>query len=196
MEERIVGYEQDVALFMREQALEKDNSDEARFTGMIIKDYSYSERAAAGAALLEACKGMASPEPQMMGSYLGFSLWLSFDSFMKEYEVTLRGALGHTITLGTDAGGNITRINNALSDLSGKLTHCRDQLGTLQQQMVTAKEQIDAPFKQEQELQTKSTRLAELNALLNMDKPENEAVDSVADDEPEMPERKSVYRER
>nr|WP_309248957.1 helicase-related protein [Paenibacillus sp. MZ04-78.2] len=195
-EERIAGYEQDVALFMRAQASEKASSDDSRFPGMTIKDYTYSERATAGAALLEACKGMTSPDPQEIGCYLGFSLWLSFDSFMKEYKVTLRGALGHTVTLGLDTGGNITRINNTLSDLSNKLAYYRDQLLTLMQQMVTAKEQIEAPFKQEQELQTKSARLAELNALLNMDKRENEAVDSASDEEPELPERKAVNRER
>ncbi len=195
-EERIVGYEQDVALFMRAQASEKDSSDDSRFPGMTIKDYTYSERATAGVALLEACKGMTSPDPQEAGSYMGFSLWLSFDSFAKEYKVTLRGALGHTITLGPDAGGNITRIINTLSDLPNKLAYCRDQLATLKQQMVTAKEQIEAPFKQEQELQTKSARLAELNVLLNMDKRENEAVDSVSDEEPEAPERRVADRER
>jgi len=195
-EERIAGYEQDVALFMRAQASEKESNDDSRFPGMTIKDYTFSERASAGAALLEACKGMTSPDSQETGSYMGFSLWLSFDSFMKEYKVTLRGALGHTVTLGTDPGGNISRINNVLSDLPGKQVHYREQLSTLKQQMVTAKEQIETPFKQEQELQTKSTRLAELNALLNMDKRENEAVDSMSDEEPEQPERKAVNRER
>jgi N12 class adenine-specific DNA methylase/adenine-specific DNA methylase len=195
-EERIAGYEQDVALFMRAQALEKDSNDDSRFPGMTIKDYTYSERATAGAALLEACKGMTSPDPQEGGSYMGFTLWLSFDSFMKEYKVTLRGALGHTVTLGADAGGNITRINNVLSDFPEKQLYYREQLSTLKQQMVTAKEQIETPFKQEQELQTKSERLAELNALLNMDKRENEAVDNMSDEEPEQPERKAVNRER
>jgi len=181
-------------LYTRSLASEADGAD--KFPGMTIKDYTYSERAAAGAALLDACKGMTSPDPQEFGSYRGFSLWLSFDSFHKEYKVTLRGALGHTVTLGADASGNISRINNALSDLPAKLEHAREQLATLRQQMETAKEQIAAPFEKEQELQTKAARLAELNALLNMDKRENEAVDSVPDDEPEAPERRVVGRER
>jgi len=108
----------------------------------------------------------------------------------------LRGALGHMVTLGADASGNISRINNALSDLPAKLAYCREQLVTLRQQMETAKEQIAAPFEKEQELQTKAARLAELNALLNMDKRENEAVDSVPDEEPEAPERRAMGRER
>ncbi|MGG3885107.1 hypothetical protein [Brevibacillus panacihumi] len=193
-EERIAGYEQDVALYTRSLASEADGADE--FPGMTVKDYTYSERAAAGAALLDACKGMTSPDPQEIGSYRGFSFWLSFDSFHKEYKVTLRGALAHTVTLGADTGGNISRINNALSDLPAKLEHAREQLATLRQQMETAKEQIAAPFEKEQELQTKAARLAELNALLNMDKRENEAVDSVPDEEIEAPERRVVGRER
>ncbi|WP_230633131.1 DEAD/DEAH box helicase family protein [Paenibacillus athensensis] len=195
-EERLAGYEQDVALFVRSQAAEMDGADDAKFSGMTLKEYTYTDRAAAGAALLDACNGMTSPEPQEIGSYRGFSLWLSFDSFGKEYKVTLRGALGHTVTLGVDAGGNISRINNVLSDLPTKLAICREQLATLRQQMETAKEQIAAPFEKEQELQTKAARLAELNALLNMDKRENEAVDSVPDEEPEASERRTVGRER
>lgn len=100
------------------------------------------------------------------------------------------------MTLGADASGNMSRINNALSDLPAKLEHAREQLATLRQQMETAKEQIAAPFEKEQELQTKAARLTELNALLNMDKRENEAVDSVPDEETEVPDRRAVGRER
>ncbi|WP_213594306.1 DEAD/DEAH box helicase family protein [Paenibacillus woosongensis] len=195
-EDRIAGYEQDVALYLRSKSAVPEGTDESKFPGMVIKDFTYTERAAAGAALLEACKGMTSSEPQEAGSYLGFSLWLSFDSFHKEYKATLRGALDHTISLGMDAGGNITRLNNMLADLPAKLEHSRQQLSTLLQQMETAKEQVEAPFEKEQELLTKSARLAELNALLNMDKRENEAVDSVPDEEPEAPERRVVGRGR
>ncbi|OZQ91465.1 helicase [Paenibacillus sp. VTT E-133291] len=194
--ERIEGYEQDVAMYVRSKTTVQGNADESNFPGMVIKDFTYSERTAAGEALLDACKGMTSPDPQAVGSYLGFSLWLSFDSFHKEYKAMLRGALSHTATLGADAGGNITRINNTLSDLPAKLEHAREQLVTLQKQMGTAKEQIETPFEKEQELQTKTARLAELNALLNMDKRENEGVDSVPDEETASPERKTTYRER
>ncbi len=195
-EEQIAGYEKDVALFMRTQATEKDNDGESRFFSITIKGYTYSDLMSAGAALLDVCKGMTSTEPQEMGAYLGFSLWLSFDSFSKEYKATLRGALGHTVLLGEAASGNIVRIQNLLPNLSNRLSYYRDQLATLKQQTDTAKEQIEAPFKQEQELRTKSERLAELNVLLNMDKRENEAVDVVSDDESELSDRRTVNRER
>ncbi len=189
-EERIAGYEQDVALYGR-QGGAKESGEEAAFAGMTVKEFMYKERASAGSALLDACKGMTSPDPQEIGHYQGFSLWLSFDSFNKEYKATLRGALGHTVSLGADAAGNLTRLNNALVALPEKLAYSQDQLVTLRKQMETAKMEIATPFKQEDELQVKSARLAELNALLNMDKRENETIDSgMAEDEPEQPERR------
>lgn len=194
-EERITGYMQDVALYERQDAVKIDG-DEASFAGMTIKGFTYKERASAGTALMEACKGMTSPDLQEVGHYLGFSLWLSFDSFSKEYKATLRGALGHNVSLGADASGNLTRLNNALAALPGKLVDCHEQLTTLFKQMETAKSEIAAPFKQEQELQVKSARLAELNVLLNMDKQENEAVETMPEEESKWTVRKRAYYER
>ena len=127
---------------------------------------------------------------------MGFPMLFSFDSFNKQYQITLRGALSHTVTLGTDVYGNITRLNNVLSELPKKLEYCREQLKTLKQQVDTAKEQIGIPFEKEQELQTKSARLTELNILLNMDKRENEMIDSEPDEDRDVPEKKAVGYER
>ncbi|WP_227767720.1 hypothetical protein [Zhaonella formicivorans] len=107
---------------------------------MTVKDIDYTEKAKAGVAILEACKLMTSPEPQELGSYMGFSMLFSFDGFNKQYQITLRGALSHTVTLGTDIHGNITRLNNALAEIPKKLEYCREQLKTLHQQMETARE--------------------------------------------------------
>ncbi len=191
-EEKIAGLEKDVSLFKK--ATQKYEND-STFPSMVIEGTSYMERATAGVALLEACKKMTSPEPQEIGNYLGFGLWLSFDSFQKEYKATLRGMLGHTVSLGVDGGGNITRLNNALSDLPSKLQYARQQLTTLYQQVEVAKEQVAAPFEKEQELQGKSERLAELNILLNMDKKENEIIDASPDEQQEST-RRSPHRER
>ncbi len=139
---------------------------------------------------------MTSPEPQELGSYLDFPMLFSFDSFNKQYQITLRGALSHTVTLGTDVHGNITRLNNALAEMPKKLEYCREQLKTLRQQMETAKKEIDIPFEKEQELQSKSARLHELNILLNMDKTENEMVDGEPDEDMDIPEKKAVGYER
>ena len=197
-EERIAGYKKDLALYERHSASKSagDGTEDSKFPGMMVKGIDYTEKAKAGAAILEACKQMTSPEPQEFGSYMGFSMLFSFDGFNKQYQITLRGALSHTATLGTDIHGNITRLNNALAEIPKKLEYCREQLKTLRQQMETAKEQIDIPFEKEQELQTKSARLAELNILLNMDKHENEVFDSEPDEDMDIPEKKAVGYER
>jgi len=197
-EERIAGYESDFALYEKQSIPEPagNTEEDSKFPGMTVNGVSYIEKAQAGTAILEACKQMTSPEPQELGRYMGFTMLLSFDSFIKQYQVTLRGALSHTVTLGKDVHGNITRLNNALAEIPKKMEFCREQLKTLQHQVETAKEQIVVPFEKEQELQTKSARLAELNILLNMDKHENEVIDVEPDEEMEVPEKKAVGYER
>ena len=127
---------------------------------------------------------------------MGFPLLFSFDGFNKQYQITLRGALSHTVSLGTDVHGNITRLNNALAEIPKKLEYCHEQLKTLKHQMETAREQIEIPFEKENELQSKSARLAELNILLNMDKHENEMLDGEPDEDMEPTERKVQGYER
>jgi predicted RNase H-like nuclease (RuvC/YqgF family) len=98
--------------------------------------------------------------------------------------------------LGADIYGNITRLNNVLAEIPKKLEYCKEQLKTLHQQMEIAKQQVDVPFEKEEELQTKSARLAELNILLNMDKHENEVLDAEPDEDMDAPEKKNVGYER
>ncbi len=199
-EERISGFENDLANLEHHSPASTPTSVgdggnmESKFVGMTVKGIAYTEKAQAGVAILETCKLMTTPEPQELGSYVGFPMFFSFDSFGKQYQITLQGTIGHLVTLGVDVHGNITRLDNALADIPKKLAYCQEQLKTLRQQMETAKEQIDIPFEKEQELQMKSARLAELNILLNMDKRENEMIDSEPDEE--MTERKAVGYER
>jgi N12 class adenine-specific DNA methylase len=197
-EERITGYQKDLRLWKRQNELRatKDNLDDTKFAGMVVKGVSYTEKAKAGTAILEACKQMTSPEPQELGNYMGFQMIFSFDSFSKQYQITLRGAMSHTVTLGMDIHGNITRINNVLAEIPKKLEYAKEQLKTLYQQMETAKGQIDIPFEKEEELQRKSARLAELNILLNMDKHENEIMDVEPNEDMDVPQKKAVGYER
>nr|WP_242835668.1 DEAD/DEAH box helicase family protein [Ruminiclostridium josui] len=196
--ERIAGYEKDLALYKQQSELEHavDSSEDSKFAGMSVKGTYYTEKAKAGAAILEACKQMTSPEPQELGSYMGFPMLFSFDSFNKQYQITLRGSMSHTVTLGTDIYGNITRLNNILAEIPKKLEYCKEQLKTLHQQIETARQQVDVPFEKEEELQTKSARLAELNILLNMDKHENEVLDAEPDEDMDAPEKKNIDYER
>ena len=93
----------------------------------------------------------------------------------------LRGKLGHRVTLGQDANGIITRLDNAIDSFFTKQCHCKERLAELKQQIENAKREVATPFPREEELTEKLKRLDELNAELNMDKPENELVDGERD---------------
>ena len=156
------------------------------FCGMEIMGKAYTEKADAGEILLAACKDSKSADPVPLGSYRGFQMELSFDSFRNEFDVTLKGAVSHRVALGTDARGNITRLDNALAGIPERLERANEQLNNLYNQQEAAKAEVGKPFPQEAELAAKSQRLAELDAALNMeDSAENR-------DERSEPERPSV----
>ena len=179
-QERIKGYEADIALY------EQHKSED--FPGMLLYGTHYAEKREAGAAILEACKAMTAPEPKEVGSYRGFTLLLSYDIVAKVFRMTLRGELSHTVELGSDIHGNIQRMENMLESLPSRLFACEKALATLKEQMDNAKAEVEKPFEQEQELSEKAARLAELDALLNMDKRENTTLDA----EPEHTETEPV----
>ena len=121
---------------------------------------------------------MKSPDPVPLGRYRGFAMELYFDPLSREYKITLIGSLRHTTSLGTDLYGNIQRLDNTLESLPARLQNTQDHLANTRRQLEEAKAAVDKPFPYEEDLTTKSTRLAELNALLDMDRPETEIVDS------------------
>ena len=166
------------------------------FIGMTVKGVFYSEKADAGNAILDACQAMTSPDPVPLGEYRGFQTELSFDTFEKEYKVKLKGELGYSVSLGTDTFGNITRLDNALEGLPKRLEINEQELENVKTQFETAKVDVEKPFNQEEELKTKTARLNELNALLNVDKRENEIVGGEPDEGDEEPTPKSKDRER
>ena len=166
------------------------------FVGMKVSGVSYSEKADAGNAILAACQAMTSPDPVPLGEYRGFQTELSFDTFSKEYKVKLKGELGYSVSLGTDTYGNITRLDNALEGLPKRLEINEQELENTKKQFGTAKIDVQKPFNQEEELQTKTARLNELNALLNVDKRENEIVGGEPDEGEEAPTPKNKDRER
>ena len=168
-------------------------SDET-FVGMTVKGAFYSEKADAGNAILEACKAMTNPEPIPLGEYRGFTMELYFEA--REYKVRLKGELGYPVTLGTDTFGNITRLDNALEGLPKRLEMNEMELDNIKKQFETAKVDVERPFPQEEELKAKTDRLNELNALLNVDKRENEIVGGEPDEGEEPPEKKPRDLER
>ena len=121
---------------------------------------------------------------------------ISFDTFEKEYKVKLKGELGYSVSLGTDTFGNITRLDNALEGLPKRLEINEQELDNVKKQFEIAKVDVEKPFNQEEELKTKTARLNELNALLNVDKRENEIVGGEPDEGDEQPEKKAKEYER
>ena len=166
------------------------------FVGMTVKGVFYSEKADAGNAILEECKAMTNYDPIPLGEYRGFQTELSFDTFSKEYKVKLKGELGYPVVRGTDTYGNITRLDNTLDGLPKRLEMNEQELENTKKQFETAKVDVQRPFPQEEELTTKTTRLNELNALLNVDKRENEIVGGEPDEGEEPPEKKPRDLER
>lgn len=182
-EERIAGIKEDMALY------EQHKSED--FPGMVLCGTEYSEKRDAGAALIDTCKAQTSPELKEVGSYRGFTLMLSYDTFGKTFELTMKGSLSHSIELGSDIHGNIQRIENALEALPIRLSSCERALTDLKTQMENAKAEVEKPFAQEDELRTKSARLAELDSMLNMDKRENDTLDAEPEQEEERTKRRS-----
>ncbi len=191
-EQRVQGFKEDI-----EHLKQFTEPNEDGFSPMFLMGGVIREKREAGEAILGLCKSMTSPEPVHIGSYRGFDMELSFDSYTREYKITLRNQLSHYTALGTDIFGNIQRLDNVLDHMDERLQDCENLLEATRKQLESAKVEVEKPFAHEDELKAKTERLNELNALLNLDKPENEIVDGERgeDDAPE-PQRKSEDRER
>ena len=191
IKETIAGLEKD-----RSIAKEHPKPLEDTFAGIEVKGVSYSEKAEGGQKIIDACKEMTSPDPVPLGKYRGFDLELSFDTFEKAYQVKIKGSLSRSVSLGTDAIGNITRIDNAIEKIPERLEAKSRELSTLEQQFATAKAEVEKPFDKEEELTEKTNRLNVLNGLLNVDKRENELVDGAPDEGDSVPVSKERAYER
>ena len=143
--------------------------DKENFCGMTIKGMVFDEKKAAGERLMLACKEMPNADMTLLGTYRGFELNIRFDSFKNEHQIVLRGELSYPVPLGDDPRGNIVRLDNAIGNFADRIADADAALDSLEQQKQAAEVEIAKPFAQEEELQTKSARLAELDALLNME---------------------------
>ena len=189
LSERIAGYEQDSA------RLAEHPKPAEGIAPMVLNDVTYAERENAGKAIIEACTHMNGAETVSIGSYRGFSMLLSYDGAANEFRMVLKGKLSHTAVLGADAGGNVTRIDNALEKITEHLANARSQLAHTTEQLENARSEMTAPFPKEAELAEKTRRLNELNVLLNL----NEQDRPVMADEPDEGDRirpKNAERER
>ena len=167
------------------------------FSPMVVGGVAYTEKKAAGTAILAARKTLTDDNAVIpLGEYRGFQMELSFDPFYKDYTVKLSGVRDCGVSLGTDVFGNIQRLDNLLNNFEYQLKSAQNDLTTYETQLASAKVEVEKPFPQEDELKTKSARLDELNILLNMDKQENEIVDGDVGDEADAPARDDPDRDR
>ena len=168
-QERAKGYRADMAL-LEAHPLPKDG-----FVGMGIKGKRIVDKEAAGKMLLEACR--LSPHDMELGEYRGMKMTVDYDSYRQEVKLILRGEMSHTVTMGTDVYGNLTRIENALANMPQKLEKAEERIAELERQTEQVKAELGKPFAQEKELEAKAARLAELNAALNIDEKRKEPME-------------------
>ncbi len=152
--------------------------DKENFCGMTIKGMVYDDKKAAGERLLLARQEMPNADMMLLGTYRGFELNIRFDSFKNEHQAVLRAELSYPVSLGDDARGNITRLDNAIDNFADRIADAENALQNLEQQKQAAEIEVAKPFAQEEELAEKSARLAELNALLNIDRDRSSSQDT------------------
>lgn len=187
LQEKIEGYGEDIEHHQKQKPLEKEEFS------MKIGNRNYTDRKEAGTALIEMCREAKQPNMDVaIGEFRGFSMSVTFDSFWNKFTLTLKGKLSHKVELGADALGNLQRISNVLENMSGKKEELEQKLTNVQQQLETAKVEVVKPFPKETELKEKTERLAQLNALLNMD----EKADTMVVMEEEEPEQEANVTEQ
>jgi len=157
--------------------------DKENFCGMTIKGMVYDDKKAAGERLLLARQEMPNADMMLLGTYRGFELNIRFDSFKNEHQAVLRAELSYPVSLGDDARGNITRLDNAIDNFADRIADAENALQNLEQQKQAAEIEVAKPFAQEEELAEKSARLAELNALLNIDRDRSSSQDTPEESE-------------
>lgn len=190
-EERIAGYESDAAL-----AEQHKPQGEDKICPMTLNGITYTEKADAGQMLLAVCKENTSPQPVPIGNYRGFRMEVYYDTLYTKYRLNLCGKAKHQITLGSDALGNLTRIENELAKLPAKLIAAKTKREETISQLENAKVEVQKPFAFESELKDKTDRLNTLNIELNLDEKDPSAVDTEPEQADEQPERKCANRER
>ena len=164
LQERIRGFQTDMETVRKNLPADKDNFS------MKVGNCIFTDKKEAGTAILAMCQEMDSLQQTVeIGEYAGMKMKVTFDSFNRKFVMSLKGELSHNFELGSDAFGNITRLHNVLGGMAGELSEAETKLNNVTHQLETAKMEVQKPFPAEEELKEKMERLAELDALLNMD---------------------------
>ena len=187
---RIDGFIKDIAT-----AKQNPKSIADTFVGMIVNGVRYDEKADAGQAIIDVCKTLSDSNTYPLGEYRGFKMEVHYEPFSHQHRVEIKGVISHQGVLGSDPLGNITRIDNVIDGLEKVLENEKAELSNTQKQLEIAKEQLQKPFSRDDELKQKEARLGELNALLNVDKKENEIVNDDNEIVNDSPQRSEIDRE-
>ena len=164
LQERIRGFQTDMETVRKNLPADKDNFS------MKVGNRIFTDKKEAGTAILAMCQEMDSLQQMVeIGEYAGMKMKVTFDSFNRKFVMSLKGELSHNFELGSDAFGNITRLHNVLDGMAGELSEAETKLDNVTHQLETAEIEVQKPFPAEEELKEKMERLAELDALLNMD---------------------------
>ena len=186
MKERLAGYRVDIQTYEQNKPIDKDSFS------IKIGNRVFTDKKEAGTVLIDMCRNAKQPNTAVaIGEFQGFKMSVTFDSFSSKFTIALKGQLSHEVEIGADPLGNLQRLSNALDGLSGKMADVEQKLANVEHQLETAKVEVTKPFPQEAELSEKLERLAELNALLNMDEKGDSAM-VMDDDEPENGEQSEL----
>lgn len=163
---RIQAFEKDMQTAKDSQSYDKDGK---LVFSIELDGTSYDKREDAGKALLGLVgAAVRADHPVLVGHYAGFEVTVAYVPLSKVFVAHLVGQATHTTELGSDAAGNMVRLQNVVAALPQEVSGLRNNLQQLRVQLDSAKEELQQPFLQEQELNDKSARLAELDALLNV----------------------------
>lgn len=191
---QIAKYNSQISGLEKDIQTAKENPKTDTFCGMTVLGVPYFEKSKAGLAIINACKTInSSADTINLGEYRGFKTEICFDSFLRICRFILKGKISHSVDLGTDANGNIVRIDNAIKDMPSRLTMCKTELENTMLQLENAKAEVEKSFAFEGELKQKSTRLDELNTQLNLDVSDEEIVDEVKDEVEKEKNKKYLY---
>ena len=189
LKERLAGYKADIQTYGQNKPLDKDSFS------IKIGNRVFTDKKEAGTVLIDMCRNAKQPNMAVsIGEFQGFKMSVSFDSFNSKFTIALKGQLSHEVEIGADPLGNLQRLSNALEAMNGRMGIVEEKLANVEHQLETAKVEVTKPFPQEAELSEKLERLAELNALLNMDEKGDSAV-AMEDDEPEGAEPETEKKE-
>ena len=185
--------------YQKDLEIVKENTktdEKEKFSPMTLKGKIYNKKENAGKMILELCKGKKDSKQEEIGEYRGMKMFLEIDAITEIFKIILKNNSSYVVELGNDVYGNITRIDNALENISNKIIETQNELQNVEKQFENAKKEVLVPFAQEQELQEKEKRLKEVNRLLNLDEKEDFSELETDDEEQEQTEKETKEKNK